>query len=388
MRSIGHARPTATRRRAHPALSLQALEPRDVPAVIWVDDDRQDKKNADFTSIQAAINAARPGDKVMVAPGTYTEHVWVNKDNLTVQSQKPLAAKIVGTPGPDDVIDPDTVFPSAVHITARGVDFDAFTVTGGTTPAVDVGVFVDAGASATVERNLITRIRQTVDPGFTGNGWGIWVGGFAAGGATAELTQNTITDYRKSGIVVFDPTSFVTITHNSVTGSGPTTSSAQNGIEMQAGANGVVSHNTVTGNVFNDTPDMTQAAGILVQGAGRVEVSHNQVFGNELGIAAVFQTNPLEISHNDATNNTLHGIYLETVVGAEVSHNKSTANGGSGIYVTGQSKNNEIEHNDLRRNGGPDAYDDTVGPGTAGTANFWAKNKCDDANRPGLCSHD
>lgn len=374
MKYIGSARPTAPRRRPDPVLSLQALEPRDVPAVIWVDDDRQQKPNADFTSIQAAINAARPGDKIMVAPGTYAEHVTVDKDKLTVESSKPLAAKIVGTPGSDGTF-------SAVRITARKVEFDGFTVTGGATPAVDIGVLVDAGASAKVERNLITRIQQTVDP-FPDNGWGIWVGGLVAGGATAELTDNTITDYRKSGIVVFDPASFVTVSRNTVIGAGPTTLIAQNGIEFQDGANGVITQNVVTGNVY--TPAGTEATGILVQSAGRVEVSHNQVVGNELGIAAVGQTNPLKIDHNDAVGNTLDGIYLEGVVGADVSQNKSTANGRSGIYVTGQSSGNEIEHNDFRRNAGPDASDDTRGTGTAGTANYWFDNAMTDPVPSGL----
>jgi hypothetical protein len=32
-----------------------------------------------------------------------------------------------------------------------------------------------------------------------------------------------------------------------------------------------------------------------------------------------------------------------------------------------------------------DAHDDSVGPGIAGTANFWVDNICETGNRPGLC---
>jgi SLT domain-containing protein len=31
------------------------------------------------------------------------------------------------------------------------------------------------------------------------------------------------------------------------------------------------------------------------------------------------------------------------------------------------------------------AHDDSVGPGTSGTANFWLENHCQTQNRPGLC---
>jgi pectin methylesterase-like acyl-CoA thioesterase len=41
---------------------------------------------ADFTSIQAAINAAQPGDKIIVKPDTYVEDITINK-NLTIVSE-------------------------------------------------------------------------------------------------------------------------------------------------------------------------------------------------------------------------------------------------------------------------------------------------------------
>jgi hypothetical protein len=51
------------------------------------------------------------------------------------------------------------------------------------------------------------------------------------------------------------------------------------------------------------------------------------------------------------------------------------------------SDGNTIERNVIRESGEHDAHDDSVGPGTAGTANFWLKNNCKTENRPGLCEH-
>ena len=59
-------------------------------------------KNADYPTIQAAVTAASPGAHIMVCPGTYVEQVTIpaGKDNLTLQSQKPLQA-IIQAPAVD-----------------------------------------------------------------------------------------------------------------------------------------------------------------------------------------------------------------------------------------------------------------------------------------------
>src|SRR6185369_11723606 len=82
-------------------LMLETLENRVVPAVLWVDNT---PSGADFTStggtqpavqagvnpystINAAIAAANPGDTINVSDGTYPELVTVNKD-VTLQGNQ------------------------------------------------------------------------------------------------------------------------------------------------------------------------------------------------------------------------------------------------------------------------------------------------------------
>ena len=64
------------------------------PATICVPDDHP--------TIQAAVNAASPGDAIIVRDGTYTENVAVNKDHLTIQSQNGADLTIVQAANPDD----------------------------------------------------------------------------------------------------------------------------------------------------------------------------------------------------------------------------------------------------------------------------------------------
>jgi YVTN family beta-propeller protein len=45
------------------------------------------KVDADFTSIQEAVNNSVPGDTIIVKSGTYTENVLVNVPELTIRSE-------------------------------------------------------------------------------------------------------------------------------------------------------------------------------------------------------------------------------------------------------------------------------------------------------------
>lgn len=61
-------------------------EVRVAAGTIWtVDDDRVQCPNADFTSIQAAINAASPDDTIIVHDGNYNEALYINK-RLTIKA--------------------------------------------------------------------------------------------------------------------------------------------------------------------------------------------------------------------------------------------------------------------------------------------------------------
>src|SRR5438552_3240860 len=85
LRKFAARRPTAPRGRpARSRLSLVPLEDRVVPSTLFVDDDRQQYPQARYTSIQAAVRQARPGDTVQVFPGLYREVVTVDKPGLTL----------------------------------------------------------------------------------------------------------------------------------------------------------------------------------------------------------------------------------------------------------------------------------------------------------------
>ena len=54
-------------------------------ATLVVDDDGVECPSPYSATIQAAVNAASPGDTILVCPGTYTEQVNVNKSVTVVE---------------------------------------------------------------------------------------------------------------------------------------------------------------------------------------------------------------------------------------------------------------------------------------------------------------
>jgi parallel beta-helix repeat protein len=74
-------------------IRLETLEGREVPSITPVAASahrilavQQNNPHARFHTIQAAVNAARPGDEIRIYSGTYREAVTVTKNNLTIDA--------------------------------------------------------------------------------------------------------------------------------------------------------------------------------------------------------------------------------------------------------------------------------------------------------------
>src|SRR4029077_3000604 len=130
------------------------------------------------------------------------------------------------------------------------------------------------------------------------------------------IANNMILRYQKNGIIVRGASSTGTITGNTVTGAGPITQLAQNGIQVRSGASATVSGNTVSGNQCNNAtcgPDplaSTQATGILLlKSAAGTTVMGNTVTTNDVGLYNLAQGTTL--TSNTLTDNRFQGIVLD-----------------------------------------------------------------------------
>ncbi len=136
--------------------------------------------------------------------------------------------------------------------------------------------------------------------------------------ATATITNNVFSGYQKNGVVIEGAGSSATITGNTVSGFGPQTTIAQNGVVVLYGAAATVTGNTITGHACDNAlcgPDLftqTQSAGVLlIQTASPTIVENNPVIdGNDMGIYFWSPGETATITGNALTNNRYEGMLL------------------------------------------------------------------------------
>ena len=326
-------------------------------------------------TIQAAVTAAAPGDKVQVCPGTYSEQVRItDKDKLKLESQKKEQA-IIKFP-------PVTTPPNAlVHIKdSDDVTVKGFTITGpytsgGCSPFTESheGVFVDDSFDAKIEHNRITLIKDSV-PALYGcqDGYPVVIGdSFASDPAigSATLAHNVIDEYQKTAVYVDGEGSFADVNHNVIRAAEDVQGQvAPNGVVITLGAGAKIDHNEISENKFAPPPghpdEDDAGTGILLDApeVGGVKVDHNEVFDNDDGISS-YDSDNQTIDDNISYDNVKY----------------------DGLFFDENSTGNEVKDNRAFNNAEHDCHDDSVDGGTAGTGNTWKGNRGDTQTPPGIC---
>jgi len=289
-----------------------------------------------YTTISAAVAAASPGDTINVCTGTYTEQVTIG-ESLTLQEVPyPHSTSPAPTIQAPATMTADALFPNYFNIvTITGATTTAaiigFTVTGPVSTAQvgcntgnsGIGIFVEAGATATIHNDTIEHIREQPVVQCAAYGVGILVGRASLSTTgKATISHTNIFDYQKGGIIVDNTGSTATITGNTITGwplafqGANSIQIAQNGIQISRGAVATVSSNTVSSNLCPlggtcgaDLIALTQATGILLYQSGSgTSVKSNTVSGNDVGIYVYAAPSATTVTLNSASNNRYAGI--------------------------------------------------------------------------------
>jgi len=135
----------------------------------------------DYTTIQAAIDAAQNGDTVLVAPGTYIENINFNGKGISVVSgQGPILTIIKGNSNWSVVTfntfeGPNSVLKGFTITNGKGAFYS------GKTHGCGGGVFC-FGSAPIIEGNVITQNSAK------------WGGGVYCDSASPEIRENTISD--------------------------------------------------------------------------------------------------------------------------------------------------------------------------------------------------
>lgn len=228
------------------ALAAGALAPAAGAAVYTVDDDRP----ADFSSIQAAINAASNGDEIVVRAGRYKETLSFLGKGLTVRSESGPAVTVIYLEGETRVVQLDG------NSTLRG-----FTITGGRA-RVGGGIRVTGGAQPVIEGNVIKgNIAARDGSSFPSFGGGIAVEALSR----PVITRNVITGNEAQGDV-----------QGLLTYGGA--------IDVADDCSAVITGNVIEGNRATDS-----GGGISLGIVGTttpVDITNNTFVGNEAGSGA------------------------------------------------------------------------------------------------------
>jgi nitrous oxidase accessory protein NosD len=317
---------------------------------LLVDDDRVECPTAAFTSIQDAINAAKAGSLIRVCPGTYREQLSINKslsiegDNGAMVLPVNMVANTSGSSGAP--IAAAILVKDAANVEIEGLIVD--TVNSGVSAcSPDLIGILYQNASGSIEHNAVRNTKLSVSLNGCQSGDAIVVQSLSGGTSKVSIDDNSVHDYQKNGITGNEVGTEVAITNNVVTGLGPTTGAAQNGIQIGFGAKGGILRNTVTDNVWAPCVSLTNCAfnatGILVFQSDDVHVEHNSVATNQVGIFTNGQNAKIE-SNSISNSLVLVGIDL---AGDDnlASHNEVTNSGQAAILIEGN--DNKVQNNDI-----------------------------------------
>jgi nitrous oxidase accessory protein NosD len=392
---------------------------------------------ADFASINAAVAAASPGDRITVCPGLYPESVTAAQ-TLTFDGQGPEPRRRSGDPTTETVLRYSFV---GFDVLAPGVVIEGFTIEGA---VPGIGIRTSPLFSGyRIERNYLHRSNTDLTLQSQGSEQTLVRGNafnnetdtatsasrvgisnfFGEAGALANvrIEDNLLTKHFADApsiptAITLRGASGLSIAHNDLVDGGEMLLTL--GVDLSVENNRLSGSATSGIRVFESTRvrllhnhvESSQGPGLLVGDAvagGDVVVAFNRSVGNTDGISLVRSRGVL-VAHNQATGNSvrgfraafgggntllgnfasanaLHGIHVFLEDGTSALSNVLRQNDGDGILLTG-STNGFVSRNVSLGNGEHDCHDDLIGAGTAGTANLWSGNVGRTESPAGLCT--
>jgi parallel beta-helix repeat protein len=318
---------------------------------ILVDDDKVQCPTAAYSSIQAAVNAAKSGDVIRVCAGTYREQVVIDKslrleaDNGVIVIPSAVVANSAGSSSGDAI--------AAIILVknAENVELEGLIVDGGANGITAcspnlIGILYQ-DASGSIEHNAVRNVRLASNLLGCQSGGAIVVESSASGQSSVTVADNSVDGYQKNGITANEPGTKVDVTGNAVTGLGPTTGAAQNGIQIGFGARGHVTSNAVADNIYSPCESAvncpSNATGILIYQSGGVRVERNTVGSNQVGIFVAANYGAI------AGNTVFHSVALDGIAlvgnGNSVSSNDISSSDDAAVYIQGN--NNTVFDNEF-----------------------------------------
>lgn len=285
-----------------------------------------------YTSIQQAINAASPGDTILVHNGTYHENLIINK---TIQ--------LIGDNPRTTILDGSTsnaTYAPTIEIysylnSAENVGVANFTIAGSKT-AWGIYVFYPTSSGALIQNNIVIN-----------NSGGIHVNG--AGNCT--FTNNTVTNNKHEGILLIDSE------HNTMKNNTLADNPYNFGIYFQGFDQNIDTSNTVNGKpirylknqtLLHINPTTYPEVGYLALVNCTDITVENLTLQNSINGLLLEKTQNSTILNNQINNNS-RGVDIINSQNITIQNNNITDNVWQGLALT-NSQNNRITSNTLTNN--------------------------------------
>ena len=321
-----------------------------------------------YATIQQALNGAPAGSVIQVCPGTYREQIKITQ-KVTLkgivyanQERAVILPPVNGLVANANSVDSGNPIAAQILVqdTAGPVVISNLTVDGtgnliaGCAPDL-IGIMFQ-NASGTVSYTAVRN--ETLGAGLGGcqSGEGIFVQ--TGTGLTSAVTvlNSSVHNYNKNGITGNDIGTSLTVKGTYVQGSGvvPVPGAAQNGIQLGFGATGLLSLNTVVGNIYGD-PNIAASADILLYdtaassgisvasntlgnsqlpivlfaddgSGGGVSITSNKIFGTATYDAIDVCTSGNTVKTNTLYNSAESAVHLDASCGSTGSNNVVSGN--------------------------------------------------------------
>ena len=302
-----------------------------------------------YTTVGSAVAAAEPHDVIKVCPGTYPEQLTIATP-LTLRGETGAVLKPSGMVANTTSLTSGNALATIIVVDGvSGVTIEGLTIDGADNgisscpapalvPVPDLfGIFY-RNASGTVRDSAIRNMRLGPALADCRGGTAILAQSGSGGGSVVAIEDTSIHDFQRNGMTLNEGGTTANVRRNVVTGLGPTTTVAQNGIQLAkaatsvAGATGVVEENVVT---------QTANGVIIGSGSSGVRVARNTLGRTQTGVAVFGDDN--RVQDNVIFDTVVFdGIYVEGN-GNDVKGNDITRSDESGIFIAGN--DNRVSNN-------------------------------------------